>query len=79
LDGKNLKSVRVRESLKLIQDEYKENVYSRNPKHWNSIEVGDLSYMMGVKKKLQCKPFSYFLEVVAPGENCQASTLSKVS
>jgi polypeptide N-acetylgalactosaminyltransferase len=48
-------------------DEYKQYVYDRNPNHWNSIDTGDMSYMLGVKKKLNCKPFKYFLEEVAPG------------
>lgn len=47
-------------------DEYKERVYERNPDHWNNIDAGDLSYMMGVKNRLNCQPFKYFLEVVAP-------------
>lgn len=47
-------------------DEYKQYVYNRNPDRWNSIDAGDLSYMLGVKSKLNCKPFKYFLEEVAP-------------
>ena len=47
-------------------DEYKQHVYDRNPDHWNAVEVGDLSYMKGVKQRLNCKPFKYFLDVVAP-------------
>lgn len=47
-------------------DEYKEHIYERNRERWDNIETGDLSYMLGVKKKLNCKPFSYFLEEVAP-------------
>jgi polypeptide N-acetylgalactosaminyltransferase len=47
-------------------DEYKQNVYDRDPDHWNKIDAGDVSYMLGVKAKLNCKPFSYFLERVAP-------------
>ena len=47
-------------------DEYKQYVYAHNPKHWSSVDAGDLSYMMNVKKKLNCKPFKYFLEEVAP-------------
>lgn len=47
-------------------DEYKHSVYNRNPSHWNSIETGDLTYMLGIKKKLNCKPFKYFLDEVAP-------------
>ncbi|CRK91593.1 CLUMA_CG005247, isoform A, partial [Clunio marinus] len=47
-------------------DDYKEYVYARNPTRWNSLEAGDVSYMLEVKRKLNCKPFSYFLEEVAP-------------
>lgn len=47
-------------------DDYAKYIYARNPEHWNSVEVGDISYMMGVKKKLNCKPFKYFFEEVAP-------------
>ena len=47
-------------------DEYKYNFYDRNPERYNSLDPGDLSYMLGIKKKLNCKPFKYFLEEVAP-------------
>lgn len=47
-------------------DEYKQYVYDRDPDHWFKIDAGDMSYMLGVKKKLNCKPFKYFLEEVAP-------------
>lgn len=47
-------------------DEYAEYVYSKDPDEWNRLEVGDVSYMKGIKKKLNCKPFKFFLEEVAP-------------
>lgn len=47
-------------------DEYKQYVYDRNPNRWDSVEFGDVSYMLNLKKKLNCKPFKYFLEEVAP-------------
>ena len=47
-------------------DEYAQHLYRRNPEHWNKIDIGDTSYMRGIKEKLKCKPFSYFLNVVAP-------------
>lgn len=47
-------------------DEYAQYIYARDPNHWNPIEVGDVSHMMGIKKKLNCKPFSYFLDKIAP-------------
>jgi hypothetical protein len=30
---------------------------------------GDISYQLYVKERQQCKPFSYFMEVVAPGND----------
>lgn len=47
-------------------DDYAKYVYKRDPDEWNRLDVGDLSYMRGIKEKLKCKPFSYFLNVVAP-------------
>ncbi|XP_070505127.1 N-acetylgalactosaminyltransferase 6-like [Chironomus tepperi] len=47
-------------------DEYANYLYKRDPELWNSIDVGDTSYMKGIKKKLKCKNFSYFLHHVAP-------------
>jgi hypothetical protein len=47
-------------------DEYAQYVYERDPEEWNRLDVGDTSYMKGIRKKLKCKPFKYFLEQVAP-------------
>lgn len=47
-------------------DEFAQYIYARDLERWDEIEVGDVSYMMNLKKKLKCKPFKYFLEVVAP-------------
>ena len=47
-------------------EDYKKYVYKRNPKKYNDLDPGDLSVPLAVKKKLNCKPFKYFLEVVAP-------------
>lgn len=40
-------------------------VYKREPERYN-IDAGDVSYMKGIKKKLKCRHFSYFLNVVVP-------------
>ena len=47
-------------------DEYARYIYDRDPEYWRNIDIGDTSYMMEIKKKLNCRPFSYFLEEVAP-------------
>ena len=47
-------------------DEYKNYIYSRDPERYEKVETGDLSRQIAIKESLQCKPFSYFIEKVAP-------------
>ena len=47
-------------------DEYKEYLYKRDPDRYARVSAGDLSYQFYVKDRQQCKPFKYFLDVVAP-------------
>lgn len=46
-------------------EDFKEYVYQRNPNRYK-IEVGDLTKAKQLKESLKCKPFHYFLDVVAP-------------
>ena len=46
-------------------DEYKEHVYKRDPNRYK-IDVGDLTEAKKFKESLKCKPFKYFIDVVAP-------------
>jgi polypeptide N-acetylgalactosaminyltransferase len=48
-------------------DEYKECVYRRNPNRWR-IDAGNLTVMLNLKRKLQCKPFKYFVDNIGPGK-----------
>lgn len=47
-------------------DDYAKYIYARDPERYAKVETGDLSYQLSIKKKLSCKPFSHFLEKVAP-------------
>lgn len=47
-------------------DEYKEYLYKRDPDRYAKVSTGDISYQLYVKERQQCKPFKYFIEVVAP-------------
>lgn len=47
-------------------DEYKEYIYLRKPERFSRVDVGDISKQLAIKEKNHCKPFKYFLEVVAP-------------
>lgn len=46
-------------------DDYKKNLY-RNNELYEKVDVGDLTREMEIKKKLNCKPFQYMLDVVMP-------------
>ncbi|XP_047493616.1 putative polypeptide N-acetylgalactosaminyltransferase 10 isoform X2 [Penaeus chinensis] len=46
-------------------DEYAEFIYKRRP-HYRNIDPGDLSEQKAIRQKLQCRPFRWFMEEVAP-------------
>lgn len=46
--------------------EYKDYIYKRNPRRYDKIHPGDLTKPIAVRERLKCKPFKYFLEVIAP-------------
>lgn len=46
-------------------DDYKDIVYKRDPNRYH-IDAGDLTEAKRFKESLKCKPFQYFLDVVAP-------------
>lgn len=57
--ARNLKRV-----AEVWMDDWKENLYRSNPKRY-SLDAGDLTKPLALKKRLNCKPFKYFLDEVA--------------
>lgn len=47
-------------------DEYKFMFYKDHPEYYET-DPGDLSTPIALRKKLNCKPFKYYLEHIAPG------------
>jgi polypeptide N-acetylgalactosaminyltransferase len=47
-------------------DEYKQVVYQHDEERYKKVDAGDLTAPLAVKGRLNCKPFSYFLEEIAP-------------
>lgn len=45
-------------------DEYAEYLYQHRP-HYRDIDTGDISEQKKIRKKLQCKPFKWFMKKVA--------------
>ena len=45
-------------------DEYKEYLYLRRPQYRN-LEVGDLWAQHGIRERLKCKPFKWFMKNIA--------------
>lgn len=59
--GRNLKRV-----AEVWLDDYKQYFYRGDPERYENIDAGDLKQQFAKKKSLNCKPFQYYLDVVAP-------------
>ncbi|CAO1428320.1 unnamed protein product [Diamesa serratosioi] len=47
-------------------DEYKTLPYQLEPERYANVDAGDLTKVLEVKKRLECKPFRHFLKYIAP-------------
>ncbi|KAH8350639.1 hypothetical protein KR067_013134 [Drosophila pandora] len=47
-------------------DEYKKYLYERDPETYEKIDAGDLTRQKGVRERLKCKSFHWFMTEVAP-------------
>lgn len=47
-------------------DEYKKYLYMRQPLIYSKLDAGDLTKQKALRKRLQCRPFKWFMENVAP-------------
>lgn len=56
--GRNYRRVAV-----VWMDEYAEHLYRRRP-HYRNIDPGDVSEQLAIRKKLNCKPFKWFMKEV---------------
>jgi hypothetical protein len=47
-------------------DDYKQYFYRNDPNRYSKIDAGNLTEQFERKESLKCKPFKYYLDVVAP-------------
>lgn len=59
--GRNFKRL-----AEVWMDEYQEVVYSWDSERYKKIDAGDLFKQKEIRKRLNCKPFRYFIEEIAP-------------
>ena len=57
--GRNYKRVAA-----VWMDEYAEYIYKKRP-HYRDLDPGDISEQVALRKKLDCKPFKWFMKEVA--------------
>lgn len=65
MNGTDFTSRNFKRLAEVWLDDYKEVFYEADPKK-REIDAGDLTKAKMIRSKLQCKPFDYFLEEIAP-------------
>ncbi|CAO1427450.1 unnamed protein product [Diamesa serratosioi] len=66
LDGVDFEYRNFKRVAEVWMDDWKENLYVRNPERYAAIDAGDLTKQKAVRKQLNCLPFDYFMNYVAP-------------
>ncbi|KAH8248815.1 hypothetical protein KR032_003458 [Drosophila birchii] len=59
--GRNYKRV-----AEVWMDDYKRFIYERNPEFFHNVDAGNLTALKALRKQLQCKPFHWYMTMVAP-------------
>lgn len=65
LEGVDVVARNFKRVAEVWLDEFKEVVF-KSGKRFRNVDAGDLTKARMVREKLQCKPFKYFLEHIAP-------------
>lgn len=63
---KSTQNLKIKIYLLKFSSDYAKYINRHQPEVWDAIDIGDISFMLNIKKKLKCKPFKFFLEEVAP-------------
>lgn len=70
--GRNFKRL-----AEVWMDEYKDIVYAWDPGRYERIDAGDLTKQKEIRQRLNCKPFRYFVEEIAPDLLTRYPTIKK--
>lgn len=65
LEGVDVAARNFKRVAEVWLDDYKEVVFKAD-KRFDNVDPGDLTKALMVREKLQCKPFQYFLDFIAP-------------
>ncbi|XP_039501907.1 N-acetylgalactosaminyltransferase 4 [Drosophila santomea] len=64
--GHNFVAKNHKRVAEVWMDEYKEYVYKRDPATYDNVDAGDLTRQRGVRERLKCKGFHWYMTEVAP-------------
>ncbi|XP_016982849.1 N-acetylgalactosaminyltransferase 4 [Drosophila rhopaloa] len=64
--GHNFVAKNHKRVAEVWMDEYKQYVYSRDPTTYDNLDPGNLTRQHGIRERLKCKSFHWFMTEVAP-------------
>lgn len=66
LDGVDFVGRNFKRIAEVWMDEWKEYLYKTDPERYRNIDAGDLTKAKAIRRQLNCKPFNYFIQQIAP-------------